>query len=253
MSTPRLRFDVVTLFPEMLTSPLQHSILGRAAEAGLIQVNGVNLREYSQDRHRKVDDAPYGGGVGMVMQPDPFFRAVEALSTEPPAPDHVILLSPRGRRFNQVEAGRLASASRLVLLCGRYEGIDERVHTHLATDILSVGDFVLTGGEIAALAVIDAVARLIPGVLGKDESSDAESFTDSLLEHPQYTRPPDFRGLGVPEVLLSGHHGDVDRWRREQALRRTLRERPDLFLAHELTAEDRKILGLTPPKRHRKR
>ncbi len=248
-----MRVDVVTLFPEMLQSPLEHSILKRAREAGLIDVRGVDPRAFTSDRHRTADDMPYGGGPGMVMKPEPLFAAVEALSAEPPPPDRVVLFTPLGRRFDQPLARELAGCRRLVLICGRYEGIDERVHRHLATDEISLGDFVLTGGELAALVLIDAVARLIPGVLGKDESSESESFSEPLLEYPQYTRPAEFRGWKVPEVLLSGDHGAVARWRREQSLWRTLARRPDLLRRYSLTLDDLKLLGLVPPKRRRKR
>jgi tRNA (guanine37-N1)-methyltransferase len=247
-----VRIDVVTIFPEMFRSPLEHSILKRAREAGLLDVRCTDLRAFTTDRHRQVDDLPYGGGPGMVMKPEPFFRAVEALSAEPPPPERVILFTPLGRRFDQRAAEELSRAKRLVLICGRYEGIDERVHRHLATDELSIGDYVLTGGELPAMVVIDALARLIPGVLGKDDSAASETFAEHLLEYPHYTRPPAFRGWPVPEVLLSGNHGAVERWRREQSLRRTLESRRDLFLKHELTPEDLKILGLAPPKKKRR-
>jgi tRNA (guanine37-N1)-methyltransferase len=247
-----VRIDVLTLFPEMLRSPLEHSILKRARDVGLLDVRCTDIRDYTVGRHRQADDTPYGGGPGMVMKPEPIFAAVEALAAEPPPPDRIILFTPLGRRFEQAVAEELAACDRLVLLCGRYEGIDERVHRHLVTDELSIGDFVLTGGEPAALVLIDAVARLIPGVLGKEESSASETFSEHLLEYPHYTRPPDFRGWKVPEVLLSGDHGAIERWRREQSLQRTLRHRPDLFLQHELTAEDRKLLGLTPPKQRKR-
>ena len=248
-----MRIDVLTLFPGMFHSPLEHSILKRAKDAGLLDVRCWDIRNYTTDRHRQADDCPYGGGPGMVMKPEPLFAAVEAVSSEPPPPDRVVLFTPLGRRFEQHVAEELAGTQRLLLLCGRYEGIDERVHRHLVTDELSLGDYVLTGGELAALVVIDAVARLIPGVLGRDESSASETFAEHLLEYPHYTRPAEFRGWKVPDVLLSGHHGAVERWRREQSLWRTLRHRPDLFLKHELTVEDRKILGLIPPKKKRKR
>jgi tRNA (guanine37-N1)-methyltransferase len=248
-----MRVDVITIFPEMLRSPLEHSILKRARDAGLLDVRCVDLRDYTTDRHHQVDDAPYGGGPGMVMKPDPFFRAVESLSEEAPPPGRVILFTPLGKRFEQSVAQELAREERLVFLCGRYEGIDERVHRHLVTDELSIGDYVLTGGELAALVVIDAVARLLPGVLGKDESSESETFEEHLLEYPHYTRPADFRGWKAPDVLLSGHHGEVEKWRRLQSLERTLDRRPDLFQKHELTPEDQKLLGLTPPKKKRKR
>jgi tRNA (guanine37-N1)-methyltransferase len=248
-----VRIDVLTIFPEMLRSPLEHSILKRARDADLLDVRCPDLREFTTDKHRQIDDCPYGGGPGMVMKPEPLFRAVEALAAEPPPPDRIILFTPLGRRFDQKVAEELSGEKRLVMLCGRYEGIDERVHRHLVTDELSIGDYVLTGGELAALVVIDAVARLLPGVLGKDESSESETFGEHLLEYPHYTRPPQFRGWSVPEILLSGDHGAIARWRREQSLHRTLAHRPDLFLRHELTEEDRKLLGLTPPKRKRRR
>lgn len=252
-----MRVDVITIFPEMLRSPLEHSILQRAQASGRLQVHLHDLRQYSTQRHRQVDDAPFGGGAGMVMRPEPFFAAVEALRSSAaesgePLPERVILLTPVGRRFCQEVAAELASAPRLVLLCGRYEGIDERVHRHLATDELSIGDFVLTGGELAALVVIDAVSRLLPGVLGKGESAAADTFSEHLLEHPHYTRPATFREWSIPEVLLSGNHGAIARWRREQSLHRTLARRRDLFLRHEFTAEDCRLLGLDPPQRRRR-
>jgi tRNA (guanine37-N1)-methyltransferase len=247
-----MRFDVLTLFPEMLRSPLEHSILNRARESGRLAVACHDLRAFTTDRHRQADDHPFGGGPGMVMLPEPIFAAVDSLRAEPDPPTRVVVFTPRGRRFSQSVASELAREPRIALICGRYEGIDERVHEHLATDLLSLGDYVLTGGELAALIVIDAVARLIPGVLGKDESSTCESFSEPLLEYPQYTRPAVFRDWAVPEVLLSGNHAAVDRWRREQALRETLRLRPDLFLQHELTLADQKLLGLIPPRRRRR-
>jgi tRNA (guanine37-N1)-methyltransferase len=248
-----MRIDLLSLFPQMFDSPLEHSILRRARDAGLLDVRCTDIRDYCTDRHRQADDAPYGGGPGMVMKPEPVFAAVEALAAEPPPPDRVILLTPLGRRFDQEVARELALCGRLLFICARYEGVDERVHRHLATDELSIGDFVLTGGELAALVIVDAVARLLPGVLGKDESSESETFAEHLLEYPHYTRPAEFRGWPTPEVLLSGDHGAIARWRREQALRRTLERRPDLFLQHRLTEEDRRLLGLTPPRKPRRR
>jgi tRNA (guanine37-N1)-methyltransferase len=248
-----MRIDVLTLFPDMLRSPLEHSILKRAREAGLLDVRCTDIRDFATGPYRQVDDMPYGGGPGMVMKPDPIFAAAEALAAEPPPPDRIILFTPLGRPFNQELAQELSRDQRLMLVCGRYEGIDERVHRHLATDEISIGDYVLTGGELPALILIDAVARLLPGVLGTDESSESETFSEHLLEYPHYTRPADFRGWGIPDVLTSGHHGEIEKWRREQSLRRTLRFRPDLFLKHPLTPEDRKLLGLTPPKKKRRR
>ena len=248
-----MRIDVVTIFPEMLVSPLEHSILKRALDAGKLDVRAHDLRQFTTDRHRQVDDAPYGGGPGMVMKPEPFFAAVESLSMEPPPPDKVLLFTPLGRKFDQQAAEELAKCSRLVLLCGRYEGIDERVHRHLATDEISIGDYVLTGGELAALVVIDALARFLPGVLGHEESVDSETFSEHLVEYPHYTRPAEYRGWKAPDVLFSGNHGEIARWRRKQALERTLSNRRDLFAQHVLTDEDRLLLGLTPPKQKRKR
>lgn len=249
-----MRIDVLTLFPEMLDAALSASILGRAREAGLLDVRLVDIRDHSGNRHRKVDDAPYGGGAGMVLAPGPVFAASEAAAAEGPAPDRIILLTPGGRAFTQDVARELAACRRLLLLCGRYEGVDARVHEHLATEELSIGDFVLTGGEPAALVVIDAVARLLPGVLGKDESSECESFSEPLLEHPHYTRPADFRGWEVPPVLLSGDHGAIARWRRAESLRRTLLRRPDLLAQATLSESDLRLLGLlSPPARRRRK
>jgi tRNA (guanine37-N1)-methyltransferase len=228
-----MRFDIFTIFPEFFDSPLRTSILKRARENDVIQTVVHDLRAYTRDRHRVVDDYPYGGGVGMVMKPEPFFEAVESVlqfrAGEDPAPCPVILLSPQGRTFTQSVAQELAQHERLALLCGHYEGVDERVAEHLATDEISVGDFVLTGGEIPALAIVDAVSRLLPGVLGHEQSAQTDSFSAGLLEYPQFTRPADFRGWKVPDVLLSGHHGDIARWRQQQSLQRTQKRRPDLM------------------------
>lgn len=248
-----MRIDVVTIFPEMLVSPLEHSILKRARDGNKIDIRAVDLRNFTTDKHRQVDDAPYGGGPGMVMKPEPFFAAVEALSQEPPAPSRVVLFTPLGRPFNQSVAAELSRDERLIMLCGRYEGIDERVHRHLATDEISIGDYVLTGGELAALVVIDAVARFLPGVLGHEESAVSETFSEHLVEYPHFTRPADFRGWKAPDVLFSGNHGEIARWRRQQSLERTLNNRRDLFSKHVLTEEDRLLLGLTQPRKKRKR
>jgi tRNA (guanine37-N1)-methyltransferase len=227
-----LRIDVITLFPEMF-SPLEHSILGRAIEQGRLAVNYVNPRDFTSDRHRTVDDYPYGGGPGMVMKPEPIFLAVESVA----GPEsHVTLLSPAGRVFSQSIAAELAELQHLILICGHYEGVDERAREHLATDEISIGDYVLTGGELAAMVIIDAVARLLPGVLGHAESAGDESHSHGLLEYPQYTRPPEFRGWPVPDRLLSGHHAEIARWRRRQSLERTAARRPDL-MTPELLAE----------------
>jgi tRNA (guanine37-N1)-methyltransferase len=228
-----VRIDVVTLFPEMFDGPLGHSILGRAIAEGHVEVRFVNPRDFTSDRHRTVDDYPYGGGPGMVMKPEPLFLAVESIVR----PDsEVILMSPAGRVFDQQLAGALAQREHLILVCGHYEGVDARVSEHLATTELSIGDYVLTGGELAAMVVIDAVTRLLPGVLGHAESAGDESHSKGLLEYPQYTRPSEFRGWSVPEVLLSGNHAEIARWRRRQSLERTAERRPDL-MTPELRAE----------------
>jgi tRNA (guanine37-N1)-methyltransferase len=237
-----MRFDVLTLFPEMFTGPLQESIIKRAQERGLISVHLHNIRDYATGRHRITDDAPYGGGGGMVMKPEPIFAAVEAvLGDEKGVP--VILLSPQGRLFTHEVARELSRYPRLVLICGRYEGVDERVREHLATDEISIGDYVLSGGELAAMVIIDAVTRLLPGALGDPGATFEDSHAWGLLEYPHYTRPAVFRGWAVPEVLLSGNHAAIARWRREQALRRTLERRPDLLERAPLTEEDRAFLA----------
>jgi tRNA (guanine37-N1)-methyltransferase len=236
-----MRFDVLTLFPEILSGPLDVSILGRAQQRGLASVVVHNIRDYTTDKHRITDDAPYGGGGGMVMKPEPIFAAVEnLLAGQKDVP--IVLLSPQGRRFRQSIAVDLAGRDRLVLICGRYEGVDERVREHLATDEISIGDYVLTGGELAALVVIDAVTRLVPGVLGDPGATADDSHSTGILEGPHYTRPASFRGWEVPDVLRSGDHGAVRRWRREQALKRTLRRRPDLLADAHLSAADRELL-----------
>jgi tRNA (guanine37-N1)-methyltransferase len=220
-----LRIDVFSIFPEYLAGPLGISLLGRARERGRLDVRIHDPRDHATDRHRSVDDAPFGGGAGMVMAPEPLFAAVEA--ADPVRP--LLLLSASGRRFDQTIARELAAGPGFSLVCGRYEGVDQRVADHLCDGELSVGDFVLAGGEAAALVVVEAVVRLVPGVMGNDDSALDESFTDGLLEYPQYTRPADFRGHAVPPVLLSGDHARIERWRRAQALRRTLTRRPDLL------------------------
>lgn len=220
-----MRMNVVTIFPEYFTEALRTSIVGRAAEAGVVEFRVIDLRDYTHDRHRTVDDEPYGGGAGMVMKPEPFFEALEALAPEGP----VVLLSPRGRRFDHATAVRYAVAEELTLLCGHYKGVDERVAEGLATEELSIGDYVLSGGEPAAVVVIDAVARLLPGALGDHESAAGDSFYDGTLGAPEYTRPAEYRGMKVPEVLRSGDHAGVERWRREQAERITRARRPELW------------------------
>lgn len=221
-----MRIDVITLFPELFEAPLRTSLLGRALAAGLLDVRVHDLREHGLGRHRSVDDEPYGGGAGMVLRPEPVFAAVESLGA---AQGHVVLLSPRGVLLDQGHVRRLAAHEHLVLICGRYEGVDERVAEHLADEELSIGDYVLSGGELPALVVIEAVSRLVPGVLGNPESLASESHAAGLLEHPHYTRPPEFRGWKVPDVLLSGDHGAIDEWRRARAEELTRRRRPDLL------------------------
>ncbi len=223
-----MRFDIFTLFPESLLSYLNASILKRAAQRNLLEVRLHNIRHWAIDRHRMTDDLPYGGGGGMVMKPEPIFSAVEGVLGKPPACP-VVLLTPQGRLFTQKVAAELAAYPRLALLCGHYEGVDERVREHLVTDEISIGDYVLTGGELAALVVVDAVARLLPGVLGDPHGAQQDSHATGLLEHPHYTRPPEFRGWRVPEVLLSGNHARIARWRQEQALERTRQRRPDMM------------------------
>jgi tRNA (guanine37-N1)-methyltransferase len=221
-----MRIDVVTLFPELFDAPLRTSLLGKAIEVGRIQVAVRDLREHGLGKHRSVDDEPYGGGAGMVMRPEPLFAAVEAVREEG---SHVVLLSPRGTRFDHALATRLAALKHLILVCGRYEGVDQRVADHLADEEVSIGDYVLAGGEVAALVVIEAVARLVPGVVGNPESLRAESHAAGLLEYPQYTRPAEFRGWRVPEILVSGDHGAIERWRSQQAEELTRERRPDLL------------------------
>ena len=221
-----MKIDVLTLFPAMFAGPLDESIIQRARKAGLLDLKIHNLRDWTHDRHKTVDDRPFGGGPGMLLKPEPLFEAIEALRREP---TKVILLSPSGRRFEQAIARELAGQTHLLLVTGHYEGFDERVRETLADDELSIGDFVLTNGALPAMVVIDAVTRLLPGVLGDDESSLDESFSQGLLEYPQYTRPAEFRGMKVPEVLVSGHHAGIERWRREQAKLRTKKNRPDLM------------------------
>jgi tRNA (guanine37-N1)-methyltransferase len=238
-----LRIDVVTIFPRMLQEPLADGIVGRACAAGLVELRIHDLRDHTDDRHRSVDDAPFGGGPGMVMMAEPFARALEAIRAEAgPAREAVVLLSPRGRRFEQQAARRLAGLERLVLLCGRYEGIDERVAAALATEELSLGDFVLTGGETAALAVVEASVRLLPGALGDEGSAGDDSFEAGLLDWPHYTRPAEWRGARVPEVLLSGDHAKIRAWRRRESLRATRERRPELFATASLTREDEELV-----------
>jgi tRNA (guanine37-N1)-methyltransferase len=248
-----MRIDVLTLFPQMFEAPFDFGIFQRAIENGLVNINVHNIRDYSHDKHHTVDDYPYGGGAGMVMQPGPIFEAVEAIRENLPEGEKnfpVILLTPQGRLLAQSVALELSLKKHLVFICGHYEGVDERVHEHLATDEISIGDYVLTGGELPALVVIDAVLRLLPGVLGSEASPREDSHASGLLEYPQYTRPADFRGWAVPEVLLSGNHAQIAKWRREQIIRRTLERRPDLLDKADLGNEDKKLVErLNAPKK----
>jgi tRNA (guanine37-N1)-methyltransferase len=237
----RMRFDILTLFPNMFSSPLGESILGKAIEKGLIQIRTINIRDFSLDKHQVVDDAPYGGGQGMVMKAEPIARAIESVKSQNPSA-WTVYLTPQGKSFNQDLARRFSTQPHLILLCGRYEGVDERVRELFLAAEISIGDYVLTGGELAAMVLIDAVSRFIPGVLGSDRSAEEDSFFNSLLEYPQYTRSFDFRGSGVPEVLLSGNHSAISLWRRKEALRRTSLRRPDLLAKANLTEEDKRLL-----------
>jgi len=235
-----MTFDILTLFPAMFESPFAESIVGKALDKGLLEINAHNLRDWATDKHQTTDDTPYGGGDGMVFKPEPAVAAINALRQQRPAAK-VLLMSPQGRRFSQRDAERLADEPGLIFLCGRYEGFDERIRAYV-DDEYSVGDYVLTGGELAAMVMVDAIARLVPGVLGSSGSAESDSFTDGLLEYPQYTRPVEFEGQRVPDVLLSGNHAEIARWRRREQLRRTLKRRPDLLGKLTLDAQDRKLL-----------
>ncbi len=240
-----MRIDILTLFPEMFQGPFREGIFRRAVERELVTVSIHDIRDYTHDRHRTVDDYPYGGGVGMVLKPEPIFEAVESVKSNTGSTEggelSVILLTPRGRLFRQRTAEELAGQRHLVLICGRYEGVDERVCEHLATDEISIGDYVIGGGELAAMVVVDAVVRLLPGVLGSEASVREESHADGLLEYPQYTRPEVYRDWAVPEVLRSGNHAQIARWRREQAILRTLKHRPELLEEASLNAEEKRF------------
>jgi tRNA (guanine37-N1)-methyltransferase len=237
-----LRFDLFTLLPDFCLAYTRESILKRAQDAGIVAFHVHNIRDFAEGKHQITDDMPYGGGGGMVMKPDPVFAAVESVLGAESEKVPIILLTPQGRLFTQAVAQELTQFSRLALVCGRYEGFDERIRQHLATDEISIGDYVLTGGELAALAVADAVTRLLPGALGDPTGAQDDSHASGLLEYPHYTRPPEFRGWGVPEVLLSGHHARIERWRREEALRRTYARRPDLLARAVLSEEDEQFL-----------
>ena len=237
-----MKIDVITIFPKMIEAGLAEGVVGRARTSGLLDIVVHNLRDFTTDRHRVVDDVPFGGGPGMVMKPEPLFVAMDAIRTTRGPVDHVLLTSPTGRVFSQDDARRLAAVGRFAVICGRYEGIDDRVRQHLATEEVSIGDYVLSGGELAALVIIDAVARLVPGVVGDEQSIEADSFTRGLLDYPHFTRPVEFRGHRVPAVLVSGHHGEIRRWRKRQALERTVSQRPELVAGAPLDEEEQEML-----------
>lgn len=239
-----MNYHVLTLFPEMIIDGMNTSIMGRAIEKGLISLEAINIRDYAEEKRKgRVDDYPYGGGAGMVMQAEPVYASYQALCERIGKKPRVIYMTPQGQVFRQSLAEELAKEEELVFLCGHYEGIDERVLEEIVTDYVSVGDYVLTGGELPAMVMMDAISRLVPGVLNNEESAQFESFQDNLLEYPQYSRPEEWRGKKVPAVLLSGHHGNVDQWRREQSIKRTLERRPDLLENAELSKKDRKYLN----------
>lgn len=238
-----MHIDVLTLFPEMIDSVFQSSILKKAQEKEKLSYNLVNFREFTENKHKKVDDYPYGGGAGMVLTPQPIFDAAESLPVKGDNPPRIILLCPQGETYTQKKAEELAKEEHLVFICGHYEGYDERIRENLVTDEISIGDFVLTGGELGAMVVIDSVVRLLPGVLGNEESATEDSFSTGLLEHPHYTRPASFRGFDVPDVLLSGDHGKIEQWRKKMSLKRTYERRPDLLENYPFTEEEEKLLN----------
>jgi tRNA (guanine37-N1)-methyltransferase len=234
-----MKFDIVTIFPRMFDAPLGEGVVARGVEAGVIDLKVHDLRDFTTDRHRVVDDVPYGGGPGMVMKPEPFFRADAHIRATRGTPGAVLLTSPQGRRLTQTDATRLAALDHVVILCGRYEGIDDRVRQQVATEEISIGDYVLSGGELAALVIVDVVSRLVPGVVGDERSVAADSFSRGLLDYPHFTRPAEFQGLVVPEVLLSGHHREIARWRAREAVRRTMALRPELLAGAALDEDER--------------
>jgi tRNA (guanine37-N1)-methyltransferase len=235
-----MRFDIITIFPDMFRSVFSGGVINKAEEKGLIEVNIHNLRDYTTDKHRQVDDRPFGGSAGMVLKPEPIFTAVEKIKSEEET--SVFLLSPQGKKFSAQMARKFASFSQMILICGRYEGVDERVLQNLVSDEISIGDYVLTGGELASMVLVDAVARFVPGVVGKMESVEQDSFFEGLFDYPQYTRPRDYKGMKVPEVLFSGDHDKIKRWRREKRLQKTWEHRPDLLNELDLSPEDKAML-----------
>lgn len=246
-----MKIDVLTLFPEMFEGVLHSSILKKAEEGEKAAYNVVNFRDYSDNKHQTVDDYPYGGGAGMVLKPQPIFDAVDALNAiEGQAKPRVILMCPQGERYTQAKAEELAQEEHLIFICGHYEGYDERIREHLVTDEISIGDYVLTGGELGAMVVIDSVVRLLPGVLGKEASHVNDSFSTGLLEHPHYTRPADFRGMKVPDTLLSGNHAHIDEWRERESFRRTIERRPDLLENYPLTEKQKKLVSELKKQHH---
>lgn len=237
-----MRIDILTLFPEMFEGVLSSSIIGKASEKGLVNFQTLNFREYAVNKHGQVDDYPYGGGAGMVLRPEPLFDAVESLLVGQQDRPRIVLMCPQGESYTQKKAEELAKEEHLVFICGHYEGYDERIREHLVTDEISLGDFILTGGELAAMTIIDSVVRLLPGALGNATSAHTDSYSTGLLEHPHYTRPAEFRGWKVPDILLSGHHGNIEQWRKKQSLLRTLQRRPDLLSSIEDQPEWKKLL-----------
>lgn len=237
-----MKIDVLTLFPEMFQGVLQSSILKRAAQKRAVTYTVTDFRTYTENKHNRVDDYPYGGGAGMVLSPQPIFDAVAHVSDEAKSEPRIILLCPQGETYDQKKAEQLAKEKHLIFICGHYEGFDERIRQHLVTDEISIGDYVLTGGELGAMVIIDSVVRLLPGVLGNEHSARSDSFSKGLLEHPQYTRPANFRGWKVPDILLSGHHENIKKWRQKESLRRTWKRRPDLLQHVQLTSEEKKWL-----------
>jgi tRNA (guanine37-N1)-methyltransferase len=238
-----MQIDILTLFPEMIESVFNTSILKKAQEKDKFQYNLINFRDYTENKHNKVDDYPYGGGAGMVLAPQPIFDAVETITKQKDTTPRIVLMCPQGERYTQKKAEELAKEEHLIIICGHYEGYDERIREHLISDEISIGDYVLTGGELGAMVVVDSVVRLLPDVLGNEESAPLDSFSTGLLEHPHYTRPADFRGMKVPEVLTSGDHAKIETWRRQQSLKRTNERRKDLLENYSLTEEDKQFLN----------